>query len=186
MALLNTILIISGVLIVAIIVLYNKFINLRNAVKNSWAGIDVQLKRRADLIPNLVDVVKGYATHEKMLLINITKMRSQMLSGLNSRNLSKTGSADGALTGLLKKLIMVAENYPNLKANKSFIDLQKQLRDTEDQIAASRRIYNENVTYYNTALQVFPNNIFANLFGFKKESVFESNVEDRKNINIKL
>ena len=183
---LTIILIILGIVVIAIVGIYNKFIRLTNAVKKSWAGIDVQLTRRADLIPNLVNTAKGYAKHEKTLLENITKMRSQMVSGLKDNDLSKTGNADSKLSGLLKDLFMVAENYPDLKANTNFLELQRQLVDTEDQIAASRRIYNENVTYYNDSLQVFPNNVFANIFGFNAKEVFEASVSERKNVKVDL
>jgi LemA protein len=186
MAITTTILIIVGIVIILIVGIYNKFIRLTNAVKKSWAGIDVQLKRRADLIPNLVGAVKGYAKHEKTLLTNITKMRTQVMTGLKDNDLVKTGKADAKLSGLLKNLFMVSENYPDLKANKNFLDLQNQLGDTEDQIAASRRIYNENVTYYTVALQVFPNNLFAKIFGFKSKQLFEANESERKNVKVEL
>lgn len=180
------ILIILGIVILVIVGAYNKFIRLRNAVKKSWSGIDVQLKRRADLIPNLVNTAKGYAKHEKTLLENITKARTQIMSGLENNDLAKTGKADSQLSGLLKSLFAVAENYPTLKANETFLELQKQLSDTEDQIAASRRIYNENVTYYNDALQVFPNNILAGIFGFKSKQVFEAAESEKKNVKVEL
>lgn len=186
MASTTTIIVIVGIILIIIVSIYNKFIRLKNAVKKSWSGIDVQLKRRSDLIPNLVNTAKGYAKHEKTLLENITKARTQMMSGLENNDLAKTGQADTKLSGLLKNLFAVAENYPNLKANENFLELQKQLSDTEDQIAASRRIYNENVTYYNDALQVFPNNIFANIFGFKQKQVFEATVSERQNVKVKL
>lgn len=183
---LTIILIIIAVVLIFIVSVYNRFVRLRNAVKKSWAGIDVQLTRRADLIPNLVNTVKGYAKHEATLLSNITKMRSQMMAGLKDTDLAKTGKADGQLSGLLKSLFMVAENYPDLKANQNYLELQRELSDTEDQVAASRRIYNENVTYFNDSLQVFPNNIFAGVFGFSKKDLFEAKESARQNVKVEL
>lgn len=177
-------LIVVGVIVViAILVLgvYNSLITVRNRVKESWSGIDVQLKRRSNLIPNLVESVKGYAKHEKSVFENVTKARSALL-GANTAKAA--AGADNMLTGALKSLFAVAENYPQLKASENFKELQKELSDTETKIAASRQFYNSNVLDYNTKLQVFPNVIIANTFGFKSEEFFE--VEEAAKAPVKV
>ena len=178
------ILIIVGVIVViAILVLgvYNGLITARNRVKESWSGIDVQLKRRSNLIPNLVESVKGYAKHEKSVFENVTKARSALLGADTAK---AAAGADNMLTGALKSLFAVAENYPQLKASENFKELQKELSDTETKIAASRQFYNSNVLDYNTKLQVFPNVIIANTFGFKSEEFFE--VEEAAKAPVKV
>ena len=177
-------LIVVGVIVViAILVLgvYNSLITVRNRVKESWSGIDIQLKRRSNLIPNLVESVKGYAKHEKSVFENVTKARSALL-GANTAKAA--AGADNMLTGALKSLFAVAENYPQLKASENFKELQKELSDTETKIAASRQFYNSNVLDYNTKLQVFPNVIIANTFGFKSEEFFE--VEEAAKAPVKV
>ena len=150
---------------------YNGLITTRNRVKESWSGIDVQLKRRTDLIPNLLETVKGYAKHEKSVFENVTKARSAMLGAQTAK---EAAQADNMLTGALKSLFAVAENYPDLKASDNFKELQKELSDTETKIAASRQFYNSNVLDFNNKIQVFPNVVIANTFGFKPEEFFEA------------
>lgn len=164
------------VIVLILILIYNSLIRTRNAVKNSWAGIDVQLKKRADLIPNLVSVVQGYANHEKTVLKKLTKLRTELLAAKG--NVKKAAKSDEELSATLKSLFAVAENYPNLKANENFLALQKELSKLETQVAAARRIYNENVMYYNTKVEMFPTNIFAKLFNFQKELFFETTEKD--------
>ena len=163
-------------LIVTIIHLYNNLVNLRNRVKNSYAQIDVQLKRRNDLIPNLVETVKGYASHEKGVLEEVTKARSNVM---NASTIEETSEANNQLTSALKTLFAVAENYPDLKANSNFQQLQSELSDTEDKIAYARQFYNDVVLKYNNACQQFPSNIFAKLFHFKESEFFEAPAEER-------
>ncbi len=165
--------IISGAVIIIILVfavgVYNNLIQLRNRVDNSEAQIKVQLKRRADLIPNLVEIVKGYAKHEKSVFENVTKARSAIMS---AKKVEKKLSANNQLTAALKSLFAVAENYPELKANENFIELQKDLTDTEDKIAYTRQFYNDTVLKYNNMVQMFPSNIMASMFGFKTREMF--------------
>ena len=154
------IIVIVIIVILAIIRMYNNLVNLRNRVKNSYAQIDVQLKRRNDLIPNLVETVKGYAAHEKGVL--------------NATTIEETSAADNQLTGALKSLFAVAENYPDLKANSNFQQLQTELSETEDKISYARQFYNDVVLKYNNACQMFPSSILAGLFGFKEETFFQA------------
>ena len=146
---------------------YNGLVTLKIRVDEAWSDITVQLKRRADLIPNLVNTVKGYAAHEKGVFEEVTKARSAIM-------------AENQLEGALKSLFAVAESYPDLKANQNFSELQAELVDTEDKIQASRRFYNGGVRDLNTKIKLFPNNIFANMLGFKEREFFE--VEDRESI----
>jgi LemA protein len=166
--------IIIGIIIVlillAIVVFYNSLVQLRNRVKNAWSQIDVQLKRRTDLIPNLVETVKGYAKHEKTVFEDVTNARSSLM---NAKTVAENEKANNQLTGALKTLFAVAENYPNLKANENFRDLQAQLSQTEDKIAYSRQFYNDTVLMYNNKCQMFPSNIIASLFKFKEAEFFE-------------
>ena len=162
--------VILAFLIFTIVHMYNRLVSLKNRVKNSYAQIDVQLKRRNDLIPNLVETVKGYASHEKGVLEEVTKARSNVM---NASNIKETSDANNQLTGALKTLFAVAENYPDLKANSNFQQLQEQLSDTEDKISYARQFYNDTVLMYNNACQQFPSNMLAKLFGFKEEGFFE-------------
>jgi LemA protein len=171
------VLIVIILIIITIIHLYNKLVSLKNRVKNSYAQIDVQLKRRNDLIPNLVETVKGYAAHEKGVLEEVTKARSNVM---NASNIKETSDANNQLTGALKTLFAVAENYPDLKANSNFQQLQDQLSDTEDKISYARQFYNDTVLMYNNACQQFPSNILAKMFGFKEEEFFEADVASRE------
>ncbi len=154
-----------------IIHLYNNLVSLRNRVKNSYSQIEVQLKRRNDLIPNLVETVKGYASHEKELFENITNARSNII---NAENIDETSTANDQLTGALKTLFAVAENYPELKANSNFQQLQSELSETEDKISYSRQFYNDVVLKYNNACEQFPSSIFAKMFGFKQAEFFSA------------
>ncbi|MFH1582279.1 MAG: LemA family protein [bacterium] len=168
---LRIILIVLGVILLLVIATYNKLILLRNRVKEAWSDIDVQLKRRYNLIPNLVNTVKGYATHERELLEKVTKART---FAMQAGTMKEKGEAENALSSTLKSLFAVAENYPDLKASTNFLELQRELRDTEDKIQASRRFYNTNVRDFNTKIETFPTNIIANLFNFKKSDFFEA------------
>jgi LemA protein len=165
------ILIIAAVIVLWIIAVYNRLVALRNRVKEAWSDIDVQLKRRYNLIPNLVNTVKGYATHERELLEQVTKARTfAMQAGTMKEKLE----AENVLSSTLKSLFAVAENYPDLKASANFLELQRELRDTEDKIQASRRFYNTNVRDYNTKLETFPTNIIAGILKFEKRDFFEA------------
>lgn len=178
--------IIIGVVVVLALVafgVYNGLVTARNRVKESWSGIDVQLKRRTDLIPNLVETVKGYASHEKEVFEDVTKARSAMLGAGNAK---EAGEASNMLTGALKSLFAVAEAYPELKASENFKELQMELSDTETKIAASRQFYNANVLDYNTKTQTYPSMIFANMFGFKAENFFQADEADRKPVEVKF
>lgn len=159
-----------------VIHMYNNLVSLRNRVKNSYSQIDVQLKRRNDLIPNLVETVKGYASHEKGVLEEVTKARSNVM---NASSVEETSAADNQLTGALKTLFAVAENYPDLKANSNFQQLQTELSETEDKISYARQFYNDVVLKYNNACQKFPSNIMARLFGFKEEEFFKAPESER-------
>ncbi|HKL43860.1 MAG TPA: LemA family protein [Candidatus Absconditabacterales bacterium] len=162
-------LIILGLIILYMIVKYNKLIRLKNNIKNSFADIDVQIKLRFDLIENLVSTVKGYASHEKETLTKLTEART---SFLNAGSAKEKLQADDMLTGALKNLFAVSENYPDLKANQNFLQLQTELSDIENKIAAARRFFNSSINEYNSTIQSFPTNIVAKLFGFKYEDFF--------------
>lgn len=149
---------------------YNGLVTLRNRVDEAWSDITVQLKRRLDLIPNLVEAVKGYAKHEKGVFEEVTKARA---NALNAQGVKETAEAENMFEGALKSLFAVAENYPDLKASQNFVELQQELVDTEDKIQASRRFYNGGVRDLNTKIEVFPNNLVAGPFGFKKRDFFE-------------
>ncbi|WP_410507045.1 LemA family protein [Methanosarcina hadiensis] len=159
------------------VIVYNDLIKQRNRVENAWAQIEVQLKRRHDLIPNLVETVKGYAKHEKDLFENVTKARAAVMS---AHNVNETAEASNYLSSTLKSLFAVAENYPELKANQNFIQLQKDLMDTENKIAYSRQFYNDTVMKYNISIQTIPKNIVASLAGFNKKDLFETQPAERE------
>ncbi|HEX5429800.1 MAG TPA: LemA family protein [Patescibacteria group bacterium] len=170
--------IIIGVLVLLVIGLFNSLVGSRNRVDEAWSDIEVQLKRRYDLIPNLVETVKGYAAHERGTLDEVVAARSKATSitmdpaKVNAEQMQKFQAAQGELSTAIGRLFALAENYPDLKANQNFLNLQSNLTDTEDKIQASRRFYNGNVRDYNTKLQVFPTNIFASLFHFTKREFF--------------
>ena len=152
-----------------VVSMYNGLITLRNRVKEAWSDIDVQLKRRYDLIPNLVEVVKGYASHEKETFDKVIQARSRAMS---AQGVKEKGDAENMLSGTLKSLFALSENYPDLKASVNFLELQKELTDTEDKIQASRRFYNGNVLDFNNKLEVFPTNLISGMFGFKVSEFF--------------
>ncbi len=164
------------IIIIAVIVLYNGLVTARNKVKNAWAQIDVQLNRRADLIPNLVETVKGYAGHEKTVFEDVTAARAGLM---NANGVKEISEANNQLSSTLKTLFAVAENYPDLKANENFKDLQAQLSQTEDKIAYSRQFYNDCVLMYNNKCETFPSSIFAGMFNFKQADFFEAAGEAR-------
>ncbi len=174
---------IVGIVLLYLIIVYNGLIRLKNKVENAWAQIDVQLKRRTDLIPNLMESVKGYMAHEKGVLENVTKARSALL---NAGTLEDKFDASNQLTNALKSLFAVSENYPNLKANQNFLQLQQELTNTEDKIAYARQIYNDMVMIFNTKIQVFPNNLFANLLNFTKLPLFKTEGAERENVKVKF
>src|SRR3989344_2329746 len=163
-------LILIAIVILWLVIAYNGLVLGRNRVKESWSDIDVQLKRRYDLIPNLVETVKGYATHEKDVFENVTKARA---AAMGAQTVAEHGQAENMLAGALKSLFAVAEAYPDLKASNNFGKLQDELSDTENKIQAARRFYNSNVLSYNTRTETVPTNIVASLFGFTKEQFFE-------------
>jgi LemA protein len=163
------------------IALYNKLVGLRVRCDESWASIDAQLKRRADLIPNLVETVKGYAAHEKELFEEVTNARAKAISG---GSVEERAAAEGMLTGALRSLFAVAEAYPELKANTNFLQLQESLSKIEDDIQMARRYYNAVVRDYNTAIETFPGNIFASLFGFTPRHYFEIEEADREPVKV--
>lgn len=160
---------------------YNNLSKFKVRIDEAWSQIDVQLKRRVDLIPNLVETVKGYATHEKEVFENVTKARSALMSATTAK---EAGDADNMLTGALKSLFAVAEAYPELKAQDGFVNLQKELSDTEDKIAYSRQFYNSVVRDYNEILVVFPSNLVAGMFGFTRKEFFEVAESDKAPIKV--
>lgn len=177
------ILIIIALLIIAVIGIYNSLVGKRNKVKNSWAQIDVQLKRRFDLIPNLVNTVKGYAAHEKETLEKVIEARNRFASAATPKQAME---ANRELTQVLSRLAVVVEQYPDLKANTNFIELQKELSDTENKISFSRQFYNDVVMDYNNAIQVFPSNIIAGMFGFTQQPFFSAEENERNNVEVKF
>ena len=164
------VLIIVGLLALYLWALYNSLVRAKMQVSESWSGIDVQLKRRTDLIPNLVETVKGYAKHEREVFEKVTQARASLLK---AQNVKEAQEADNLLTGALKSLFAVSENYPDLKANQNFLELQRELTDAEDKIQAARRFYNGNVRDMNTLIESFPSNLVAGAFGFKQSEFFE-------------
>jgi LemA protein len=164
------VLIIIAVVALALIGIYNSLVRLRNQVRNSWSQIDVQLKRRHDLIPNLVETAKGYMKHERETLENITAARSK---AMGAESIGEKSKAEGALSDAMSKFFLVVENYPDLKANQNFMAVQEELTSTENKIAFSRQAYNDQVLFYNNKIQMFPSNMVAGLFGFKLSEFFE-------------
>lgn len=173
--------IVIGVLALLVMVyfsIYNGLVKAKVAVENAWSGIDVQLKRRYDLIPNLINTVKGYAKHEADTFANVTKARTAAM-GVPDGKVAEQAAAENMLSGTLKSIFALAEAYPDLKANQNFLELQQELNNTEDQIAASRRIYNSNVTTLNTKVQSVPSNIMASISGFANAEFFELDEAER-------
>ncbi len=167
--------------ILFVITTYNKMIKLRNRVDEAWSDIDVQLKRRYNLIPNIVETVKGYATHEESVLTKVTEARS---NAINATNIQEQGMMENMLSGALKSLFAVSESYPDLKANENFLQLQNELVDTEDKIQASRRFHNGVVRDFNTKIQTFPNSIIAKMFKFIEREFFEIEEEEKENVKV--
>ena len=168
------ILAIIAVLVIFFVGIYNRLVTLRQRIKNAWAQIEVQLKRRYDLIPNLVNTVKGYATHERETFEKVTQARNM---AIQAKNVNEQAGAENMLTGALKTLFAVAENYPQLKADANFRQLQEELANTEGKIAFSRQFYNDTVMSYNTTSQKFPTVLIAGMFGFHKEEYFNLDEE---------
>lgn len=179
MELMTILLIVAAVVVVWAIWAYNRFVSLTQRAMEAWADIDVQLKRRYDLIPNLIESVKGYVAHEQGTLQSVTEARAKATqvhvdpSNITPEQIQAMAAAEGALTNSLGKLLAIAENYPDLKANENFIELQRELTDTENKIQAARRFYNGNVRDLGIALQSFPSNIIGNMFNFKEREYFE-------------
>lgn len=177
-------LIIIGVIFLAVIGIYNSLVRLRNRCDNGWAQVDVQLRRRYDLIPNLVETVKGYAKHEREVFEKVTEARAK---AINASTVKEQGEAENILAGTLKSLFAVAENYPELKANENFMMLQEELAGTEGKIAYARQFYNDTVMKFNVKQQVFPSNIIANMFNFKEKDYLEiEEPEAREPVKVKF
>ena len=162
-----------------VVLTYNRLINLRNRVKEAFSDIDVQLKRRYDLIPNLVNTVKGYAVHESGVFQKVTEARTR---AMGATGVHERAEAENMLTGALKTLFAVSENYPDLKASTNFLELQRELRDTEDKVQAARRFYNNTVMSMNNKVETFPSNFIAQMFSFKKEEFFELEEEAARSV----
>ncbi len=170
------------VVIAYLVITYNNLVVSRQKVKNAWSQIDVQLQRRFDLIPNFVETVKGYMAHEKDTLAKVTELRT---SWANAGTVNEKAELNNQLSGALKTIMAVSENYPDLKANQNFLDLQEELRNTENKISFSRQFYNDSVTTYNTKLEVFPSNLIAGWFKFTAETLFAAESEEaRKNVKV--
>ena len=177
-------LIVVVLLIIWIIAIYNGLVSAKLKVENAWSQIDVQLQRRFDLIPNFVETVKGYMTHESETFEKIAQLRT---SWANSSSVGEKAKLDNELSGALKTIMAVSENYPDLKASTNFSDLSEELRNTENKISFSRQFYNDTVTMYNTKLEVFPSNIIAGIFNFKSRELFKTeNDEVRKNVKVEF
>lgn len=183
----NTILIaglaLAGVLVLWVILIFNGLIRLKNRVEEAWSDIDVQLKRRYDLIPNLIEAVKGYVKQEKEVLESVTEARTRAMGASDPKDQIK---AEGELSGTLKSLFAVSENYPDLKSNQNFLELQTELSDTENKIQAARRFYNGNVRDFNTKIQTFPNNLIAGTLNFKERDFFEAEETEKENVKVKF
>ena len=176
--------ILAVIIIIAIIIiaLYNGLVQARFRVDNAWSQIDVQLQRRFDLIPNFIETVKGYMTHEKETFEKITELRS---SWSDNASVAEKASLDNELSTTLKSIMAISESYPDLKANQNFSELSEELRNTENKISFSRQFYNDTVTMYNTKLEVFPSNLIANMFNFKPRELFQAeSSEARKNVKV--
>ncbi len=171
------------IIVIAVIVMYNRLIVLKNRVDNAWAQIDVQLKRRADLIPNLMECVKGYMKHERTVLENVTKARTAVLQAKTPREAAR---AEATLAGALKTLFAVAEEYPKLRANENFIKLQEELSNTESKIAYARQLYNDAVLVLNQTIQQFPWNIIAGMMNLKEREYFRIEEEEKEPVKVKF
>lgn len=171
------------VLVIYVVATRNSLVSLRNKVKDEWSQIDIQLKRRFDLVPNLVETVKGYAKHEKSTLEEVIEARNTYLSASVPEDQLK---ADGQLTKAMSKLFALAESYPDLKANENFVNLQNELSSLEEKISYARSFYNDSVLKLNNKIEMFPSNVIANMFGFKQEKFFEAAEEEKKNVQVKF
>jgi len=174
------------VIVLAVVLMYNGLVRSRNRVDNAWSQIDVQLKRRYDLIPNLVETVKGYAAHEKGTLEAVTQARANAISAQDQGDVAQQAQAENALTGALKSLFAVSEAYPDLKANQNFLQLQEELTSTEDRIAYARQFYNDSVLNYNNSIQTFPRNTLAGMFNFEKREFFEGAPEETGPVKVQF
>ena len=172
-----------ALIVIYVISTYNGLVSLRNRVRDQWSQIDVELKRRFDLIPNLVNTVKGYTKHEKDTLEGVVKARNTYLSATTPESQM---AADGELTNAINKLFALAESYPELKANESFQDLQAQLKDTEDKISFARKFYNDTALQLNNKIEMFPSNLVAKIFGFTKVEFFKANEAERENVKVEF
>ena len=179
----TTVLIILGILVLYVVFVYNGLIARRNQVREAWATIDTQLKRRYDLIPNLLESVKGAAKHERETLDAVISARN---AAMNASRTTARGAAENALTGALKNIFALAENYPNLKANENFLELQRELTDTENKIQATRQFYNTVVMGLNTSIEQFPTNLIAKMFGITSEKLFEIDDAERAAPKVKF
>ncbi len=180
--------IIIGVLVLWLVFTFNSLVRLRTRANEAWADIDVQLKRRYDLIPNIIETVKGYATHEREVLQNVTEARNMALGAGAMGTLEGRDKAENMLSGALKSLFAVSENYPDLKANTNFLELQRELSDTENKIQAARRFYNSVVTELNIKVETFPTNLLAGMFGFAKKEFFglDATPAEREPVQVKF
>ena len=190
-SILGTVIIVGVILIVIVLIamvigIYNKMVKGRNKCKDAFAQIDVQLTRRFDLIPNLVETVKGYATHEEEILSEFAKARGAYQAASNSGDVEEVSKANNALTSVLTRFMAVSEQYPALKADAHFTQMMATLKETEDKIAVTRQFYNDTVTSYNTMLQLFPNVLFAGLFKFYEEKLFKSSEEEKINPRVQF
>jgi LemA protein len=183
MEIITVIVIIAVIVVIGLILvgMYNSLVTARLRVREAWSGIDVQLKRRSSLIPNLVETVRGYAAHERETLESVTRARAQLD---NAGTAQQAAQANNMLTQALRSLFAVAEAYPDLKANENFLQLQSELTDTEDKIAYARQFYNRNVLAYNTKIQTFPSLVLAGMFNFTAEEFFEAEEEEREDIRV--
>lgn len=188
-ALIPLVLVFVGIVVVlalVAVVMYNSLVALRNRVDNAWAQIDVQLKRRHDLIPNLVETVKGYAAHEKETLDAVITARNSAMAGQASGDVAATAQAENVLTGALKSLFALSEAYPDLKANQNFLQLQEELTSTEDRIAYARQFYNDEVRKFNTKIQTVPTNIVASLGNFTEREYFEIDEGEKEPVKVQF
>jgi LemA protein len=172
-----------GLLIIITIAIYNRLVVLRNRIENAWAQIDVQLKRRTDLVPNLIETVKGYVKHERGTLEAVTQARAAVVKG---GSVGEQAQANNVLADALKSVFAVAEAYPDLKANQNFLLLQEELSGIENKIAYARQFYNDSVLFLNQTIQVFPSNVIAGMFGFKEREYFETQGAEREPVKVKF
>ena len=175
--------IVIAVVVVAVILMYNGLVQSKKKVENAWGQIDIQLQRRFDLIPNLVEAVKGYMQHEEETLTKVTELRT---SWANAQTVSEKADLENQLSGALKTIMAVSENYPDLKANQNFNTLQEELRSTENKISYARQFYNDSVLKYQNKIEMFPTNIVAGMFGFKPEKFFEATEVEKENPKVQF